>query len=98
MGRGDVPDPHNLYVCVVVGWKNRGLLVSQLEIGTVAFGTCATIIHRLNWHKPKAVRSGHVNSTSRIFPLGNTNLSLTYMEQTFKGRYAHTWIILKTTW
>jgi hypothetical protein len=35
--------------------SNRHLEVSQLEIGTMAFATCAITIYALNWHKPKGV-------------------------------------------
>lgn len=33
----------------------RHLEISQLEIGTVAFACCASIIYGLNWYKPKGV-------------------------------------------
>jgi hypothetical protein len=34
---------------------SRHLEVSQLEIGTAAFTSCAVTIYALNWHKPKGV-------------------------------------------
>ncbi len=34
---------------------SRHLEISQLEIGTVAFASCAIIIYILNWSKPKSV-------------------------------------------
>ena len=34
---------------------SRHLEVSQLEIGTTAFASCAVTIYVLNWHKPKGV-------------------------------------------
>jgi len=34
---------------------SRHLEVSQLEIGTAAFVSCAIMIYALNWHKPKGV-------------------------------------------
>ncbi|KAH8792763.1 hypothetical protein F5882DRAFT_399456 [Hyaloscypha sp. PMI_1271] len=34
---------------------SRHLEVSQLEIGTAAFASCAVTIYALNWHKPKGV-------------------------------------------
>jgi hypothetical protein len=33
----------------------RHLEVSQLEVGTAAFVSCALVIYALNWHKPKGV-------------------------------------------
>jgi hypothetical protein len=36
---------------------SRHLAISQLEIGVVAFATCATIIYGLNWQKPKGVQA-----------------------------------------
>jgi hypothetical protein len=35
--------------------ESRHLEVSQLEIGTAAFTSCAVTIYALNWHKPKGV-------------------------------------------
>jgi hypothetical protein len=34
---------------------SRHLEVSQLEIGTSAFASCAVILYALNWHTPKGV-------------------------------------------
>jgi hypothetical protein len=34
---------------------SRHLEVSQLEIGTSAFASCAVVLYALNWHKPKGV-------------------------------------------
>jgi len=42
-------------VVQIIVRERRGLEVSQLEIGTMAFATCAMIIYALNWHKPKSV-------------------------------------------
>ena len=35
--------------------QRRHLEVSQLEIGTAAFVSCAITIYALNWHKPKDI-------------------------------------------
>ncbi|KAE9380856.1 hypothetical protein N431DRAFT_540373 [Stipitochalara longipes BDJ] len=35
--------------------SSRHLEVSQLEVGTAAFASCAITIYALNWHKPKGV-------------------------------------------